>query len=854
MVESTKNKILYVIGESRSFPFNYKFIKPEDIHLFLETDDSAVELVRGKDFTVEVKEDYSDGALVTLNIDPLPTGKKLAICRICDLFQQLSLLEHGKLPSKPIEADFDKIFMILQQLQEELDRTLKTEVTSTYDPVAYFKNLSTITVNAKDVALNAADSAAHSALTASVCERNMSLIWAELTGDDTLAENALITVKEAAEATGAIKVAKEIAIGEITNIGATAIASTQQAAKEATDAAKAATDSAGSISGTIADQLSIQISQAVGAEGALGAAIAGGIKDVESARQDAIDSANSTLKQLQQGITDFNDTKNSGLQEIQNKINSVSIDVQTVLERAQLIADGYLDDARATVSGSIEDLQKMRENAVAAGKTDLVDIIDKRIAELETLNGYLDDANSASSAAERFRNAADSAANSAAGFANQAAGSLQAAQNAATSSQNYADNSANSAAEALRHAQDAALKASDAEASALAAGSAADSAATSAAEKSITLHNASSESHKNLFGSKLSLSGGTMTGKIIAPRDFINRDVDTDWITIVGGTSWESSGRIQLFGGKNTTNPGYVTITATDGTNTNNLLLRPDGACFAGGKHIVRSVNGVTANVYGNVNLPGLITSVREIPANADLNTFTTPGYWNVQSDATAKTFTNCPVQVSFVLEVYGSTWMTYQRITRYLTGEMWVRTYYSSRGWSAWREVAIRQAESNATQSALHGGMKYGEGASLVLWGMNHNNGTDAPGMFKLRAVNSDGTYSELLGTPAGGMTWNSVDITLGYPNYAAGTKTTASTYTAAADGWVMVKKQQEGKYLNIKVNGYLAGTGGGSDHDRTTAMFPVKAADVVTVFASDKESTDGTATTADITFFPNR
>lgn len=352
----------------------------------------------------------------------------------------------------------------------------------------------------------------------------------------------------------------------------------------------------------------------------------------------------------------------------------------------------------------------------------------------------------------------------------------------------------------------------------------------------------------------LPLSGGTMTGKIIAPRDFINRDVDTDWITIVGGTSWESSGRIQLFGGKHANMPGYVTITATDGTNTNSLQLRPDGKCFVAGKHVVRSVNGIAADAGGNVVMPGLITSVREIPANADLNDYTTPGYWNVQSDATAETFTNCPVKVSFTLEVYGSSWMTYQRITRYLTGEMWVRTYYSTRGWSEWREVALRAMPNNATLSALHGGMKYGDGASLLLWGMNHNNGTDAPGMFKLRAVNSAGTYSELIGTPNGGMTWNSVDITLGYPNYAAGTNTTASTYTAAADGWVMVKKQQEGKYLNIKVNGYLAGTGGGSDHDRTTAMFPVKAADVVTVFASNNESTGGTATTADITFFPNR
>ena len=107
-----------------------------------------------------------------------------------------------------------------------------------------------------------------------------------------------------------------------------------------------------------------------------------------------------------------------------------------------------------------------------------------------------------------------------------------------------------------------------------------------------------------------------------------------------------------------------------------------------------------------------------------------------------------------------------------------------------------------------------------------------------------TDGTNTvDLRLDPSGNMRWNNKDITLGYPNYASGTATTANSYTASADGWVSAVRSASTNLL-VKV--------GGKDvlSDVSSAMFPVKKGDVVTFFNTGTS----TAVSAKITFFPNR
>ena len=139
MIETTTNKVVYVVASNPVFAFPIRFSAPSDIHCYLYTDDTETELVRGTDFTVQSKSDYSSGANVTL-LCPLVPGSKLAIVRQMPMTQDVNLPEYGKLPSAALEALLDKILMISQQLKEVLDRALVYPPGATVVRPAEFKN------------------------------------------------------------------------------------------------------------------------------------------------------------------------------------------------------------------------------------------------------------------------------------------------------------------------------------------------------------------------------------------------------------------------------------------------------------------------------------------------------------------------------------------------------------------------------------------------------------------------------------------------------------------------------------------------------------------------------------------
>lgn len=745
MIESTNNKVVFSVDENMTFPFPYRFFEKENIQVFLD----EKKLQSGTDYSIEDKTDYSLGANITLNVADAK-GKNLVVIRVLPVIQETSLPEKGKLPSEAIETQLDKIVMIQQQFGEELERCAKLPVYTQTDAVEYLENLVTVTVNSKDVALNAAVAAANSAQTAAISERNISLIWAEITGDTTLADSALLTVKEAAEATGAITTAKEIAIGEINNIGATAIAATNKAAAEAKEAADQATSSAGAISGTVADEITIQISQAVGAEGALGAAILGGIQDVENARQQALDKANATLSQFREGTAEFENAKNQGISQIDQKVAGVALDVETVLARAQIIADGYLDNAQATVSGSITDLEKMKADALAAGDKALADLAAKRIAELQNLQKLLDDADSAASAAEQFRDAAQSSAGNALSQAQGAAGS-------ASSALSSAQDSATSAANALKSAQDAALSASNAHASELAA----SQTATKVGNELISAHNYSSSAHKNLFDSKLSLSGGTMTGVVhFSTNGALYRSNDTNYLVIGGGSTFDNGALLYLYGKDNTSSPGYVILGAKDGSKAQYLYLTPSGTATWCGKNIARSVDGVNADSAGNVALNALKTT-----------------------GGTLSGAVTCTV------------------------GEPIKRN-------------------SNDGFLQILGGTTYTNGAFIRL------DGKDGPGKGSFKLCAGDGsTSTTLYCTPAGALTLNGKDITIGYPNYAAAVSGgKGKAYTVPQDGWLLMWYEPGDVFVQFLINNALVGWLGTGHTHKVSVFVPVKKGDKAT------------------------
>lgn len=117
MIETTTNKVVYVVADNPLFAFPIPFFAPSDIHCYLYDGDNETELVRGTDFTVETQDDYSHGANVTL-LGTLVPGNKLTIAREVPMTQDVNLPEYGKLPTTALEEQLDKFIMICQQLKE----------------------------------------------------------------------------------------------------------------------------------------------------------------------------------------------------------------------------------------------------------------------------------------------------------------------------------------------------------------------------------------------------------------------------------------------------------------------------------------------------------------------------------------------------------------------------------------------------------------------------------------------------------------------------------------------------------------------------------------------------------------
>lgn len=96
------------------------------------------------------------------------------------------------------------------------------------------------------------------------------------------------------------------------------------------------------------------------------------------------------------------------------------------------------------------------------------------------------------------------------------------------------------------------------------------------------------------------------------------------------------------------------------------------------------------------------ITYRKSLPENTDLNTIDQEGAYYCFANARAATFTNCPIDKAFILDVVTRTGavdngMVWQYLTQYQEGStacaMYVRAFYSyngAPGWGSWGQIAV--------------------------------------------------------------------------------------------------------------------------------------------------------------------
>ena len=90
----------------------------------------------------------------------------------------------------------------------------------------------------------------------------------------------------------------------------------------------------------------------------------------------------------------------------------------------------------------------------------------------------------------------------------------------------------------------------------------------------------------------------------VSVEDIVQMDVNTTYLSILGGNSFDKCASFQLYGGESTSNTGQFVLRAKDLTHSVAFFGSPSGILRWDAKNIVRSVNNFDADNKGNVTIP----------------------------------------------------------------------------------------------------------------------------------------------------------------------------------------------------------------------------------------------------------
>lgn len=122
-------------GVTTAFPFEFRMLDADDLLAVTLTTATGVEteLVQGVDYTavLNADQDGDPGGTLTL-MTALPSTKTLVLTSQVDLLQETVFTNQGGFYPAVLNAALDRAMIVAQQLQEQIDRSLKVSVTSEF--------------------------------------------------------------------------------------------------------------------------------------------------------------------------------------------------------------------------------------------------------------------------------------------------------------------------------------------------------------------------------------------------------------------------------------------------------------------------------------------------------------------------------------------------------------------------------------------------------------------------------------------------------------------------------------------------------------------------------------------------
>lgn len=121
-------------GATSQFSFTFKITSASELVVYKrDSDGNESQLVLDTDYTASGLND-DDGGTITLTAGALTSGHKIAIFRKKAITQLTDLVNQGSFYPEVHESALDKLTMIAQQIQAELDRAIK--IPHTFNPTA----------------------------------------------------------------------------------------------------------------------------------------------------------------------------------------------------------------------------------------------------------------------------------------------------------------------------------------------------------------------------------------------------------------------------------------------------------------------------------------------------------------------------------------------------------------------------------------------------------------------------------------------------------------------------------------------------------------------------------------------
>ena len=160
-IASSHNKHVYTgNGATTRWPFTFAIHDATDILVYVTDPQGRISQITNNFFV----DTGACDVLYPVSGDPLASGWKIALLRSIAMTQELDLVNQGAFYAEDVEKALDKLTMILQQHKEEIDRSIKVDITSSgQQELQRFADYANQAIASADAAANSETRASSSA-------------------------------------------------------------------------------------------------------------------------------------------------------------------------------------------------------------------------------------------------------------------------------------------------------------------------------------------------------------------------------------------------------------------------------------------------------------------------------------------------------------------------------------------------------------------------------------------------------------------------------------------------------------------------------------------------------------------